>query len=84
MMRVGTTVTTVDAAGMRAQNSSLLLNMIWRERQLSRAELARRTELSPSTVSAIVADLERSGLVRSIARRGVPGRPSPHPHWLLR
>ncbi|ABF87082.1 transcriptional regulator, ROK family [Myxococcus xanthus DK 1622] len=65
-MRVGTAVTTVDAAGMRAQNSSLLLNMIWRERQISRAEIARRTELSPSTVSAIVADLERSGLVRSI------------------
>ncbi|WP_164015266.1 ROK family transcriptional regulator [Pyxidicoccus trucidator] len=66
-MRVGTAATTtVDAAGMRAQNSSLLLNMIWRERQISRAEIARRTELSPSTVSAIVADLEHSGLVRSI------------------
>jgi predicted NBD/HSP70 family sugar kinase len=57
---------TVDAAGMRAQNSILLLNMIWRERQISRAELARQTELSPSTVSAIVADLEEVGLVRSI------------------
>jgi predicted NBD/HSP70 family sugar kinase len=57
---------TVDAAGMRAQNSGLLLNMIWKERQISRAEIARRTELSPSTVSAIVADLEHSGLVRSI------------------
>ncbi|MCE9673872.1 ROK family transcriptional regulator [Myxococcus stipitatus] len=65
-MKVGTAALTVDAAGMRAQNSSLLLNMIWRERQISRAEIARRTELSPSTVSAIVADLEHSGLVRSI------------------
>jgi predicted NBD/HSP70 family sugar kinase len=57
---------TVDAAGMRARNSALLLNLIWRERQVSRADLARRTGLSPSTVSAIVGDLERSGLVRSI------------------
>ncbi|MBN8232576.1 ROK family transcriptional regulator [Corallococcus macrosporus] len=65
-MKAGTAVLTVDAAGMRAQNSGLLLNMIWRERQISRAEIARRTELSPSTVSAIVADLEQAGLVRSI------------------
>src|SRR5213080_494589 len=56
---------TVDAQGMRARNSALLLNLIWKERQVSRAELARRTGLSPSTVSAIVGDLERSGLVQS-------------------
>jgi predicted NBD/HSP70 family sugar kinase len=56
---------TVDAQGMRARNSALLLNLIWRERQVSRADLARRTGLSPSTVSAIVGDLERSGLVQS-------------------
>lgn len=56
---------TVDAQGMRARNSVLLLNLIWRERQVSRADLARRTGLSPSTVSAIVGDLERSGLVQS-------------------
>ncbi len=34
---------TLDAAGMRARNSALLLNLIWRERQVSRADLARRT-----------------------------------------
>src|SRR5262245_40755529 len=56
---------TLDAQGMRARNSALLLNLTWRERQVSRAELARRTGLSPSTVSAIVGDLERSGLVQS-------------------
>jgi len=60
-----TSQSTVDAAGMRARNSGLLLNLIWRERQISRADLARRTGLSPSTVSAIVGDLERFGLVRS-------------------
>jgi predicted NBD/HSP70 family sugar kinase len=55
---------TVDAAGMRAQNSSLLLKVIWRERHISRADIARTTGLSPSTVSAIVAGLQQAGLVR--------------------
>jgi predicted NBD/HSP70 family sugar kinase len=55
---------TVDAAGMRAQNSSLLLKVIWRERHISRADIARVTGLSPSTVSAIVASLQSAGLVR--------------------
>jgi predicted NBD/HSP70 family sugar kinase len=55
---------TVDAAGMRAQNSSLLLKVIWRERHISRADIARVTGLSPSTVSAIVASLQQAGLVR--------------------
>src|SRR5262249_9478698 len=57
---------TADAAGMRTQNSTLLLNLIWRERQISRADIARKTGLSPSTVGAIVGDLERTGLVREI------------------
>ncbi|HUQ02942.1 MAG TPA: ROK family transcriptional regulator [Kofleriaceae bacterium] len=57
---------TADAAGMRTQNSTLVLRLIWRERQISRADIARHTGLSPSTVSAIVAELERAGLVREI------------------
>ncbi len=57
---------TADAAGMRTQNSTLVLELIWRERQISRADIARQTGLSPSTVSAIVGDLERAGLVREI------------------
>jgi predicted NBD/HSP70 family sugar kinase len=57
---------TADAAGMRTQNSALLLKLIWRERQISRADIARQTGLSPSTVSAIVGELERAGLVREI------------------
>jgi predicted NBD/HSP70 family sugar kinase len=63
---VAPTLPTADAAGMRTQNATLLLQLIWRERQLSRADLARSTGLSPSTVSAIVADLEHAGLVREI------------------
>jgi predicted NBD/HSP70 family sugar kinase len=61
-----TQLPTADAAGMRTQNSTLLMQLIWRERQISRADIARRTGLSPSTVSAIVGELEREGLVRDI------------------
>lgn len=40
-----------------------LLRLIWEERTISRAELARRTELSRSTVSELVASLLETGLV---------------------
>lgn len=49
---------------MRAQHSRLILNLLWTEREISRADLSRRTGLSRSTVSAIVHDLLRTGLVR--------------------
>ena len=49
---------------MRAHNSTLLLNLIWRQQVISRADLARRTGLSRSTVSAIVGDLLATRLVR--------------------
>ena len=61
-----TLLPTADAAGMRTQNSTLVLRLLWRERQISRADIARVTGLSPSTVSAIVAELEEAGLVREI------------------
>jgi predicted NBD/HSP70 family sugar kinase len=64
MMNTSAVHATVDAAGMRAQNSSLLLKVIWRERHISRADIARVTGLSPSTVSAIVSGLQQAGLVR--------------------
>lgn len=57
---------TADAAGMRTQNATLVLGLIWRERHVSRAEIARQSGLSPSTVGAIVAELDRAGLVREI------------------
>ena len=40
--------------------------MIWRERRISRAEIARRTGLSRSTVSSIVSDLLRTSLVAEV------------------
>jgi glucokinase-like ROK family protein len=66
MIHAASPLLTADAAGMRTQNSMLLLQLIWRERQISRADIARQTGLSPSTVSAIVGELERAGLVREI------------------
>ncbi len=40
-----------------------LLRLIWNEREISRAEIARRAHLSRSTVSEIVATLLKTGLV---------------------
>lgn len=54
----------LGASAMRAQHSRLILNLLWNEREISRADLARRTGLSRSTISAIVADLLRTGLVK--------------------
>ena len=59
----------LDAATMRAQHRRLLLNLLWNEREASRADLARRSGLSRSTVSAIVGDLLETGVVRE-ARTG--------------
>jgi len=60
----------LGASAIRAQHRRLLLNLLWEEREISRAELARRTGLSRSTVSAIVGDLLSTGLVEE-ARAGV-------------
>ena len=43
--------------------SDSVLRLIWREQEISRAEIARRTGLARSTVSELVADLVQSGLV---------------------
>ncbi len=54
---------TLDSAHMRVLNSSILLKMIWRDREISRADISQRTGMSRSTVSTIVADLIKRGLV---------------------
>ena len=48
------TVTPDSTAAVRARNTSLLLDLVWSSGELSRAELARRSGLARSTVSAIV------------------------------
>lgn len=60
----------LGASAIRAQHSRLLLNLLWCERSISRADLSRRTGLSRSTVSAIISDLLETGLVRE-ARAGL-------------
>ncbi len=42
------------------------LRLIWTEERISRAEIARRAELSRSTVSVVVSDLLASGLVAEL------------------
>lgn len=59
------TVAKVDIVGMRAMNARILLRRIWDQPGISRADLARATGLSASTVSSIVADLAGRGLVTS-------------------
>jgi len=54
----------LGASAVRAQHSRLLLNLLWTERKISRADLSRRTGLSRSTISAIVSDLLGTGLVK--------------------
>jgi len=60
----------LGAAAMRAQHSRLLLNLLWTEREISRADLSRRTTLSRSTVSALVNDLIETGMIKE-SRTGV-------------
>ncbi|MFT6399704.1 MAG: putative NBD/HSP70 family sugar kinase [Bradymonadia bacterium] len=67
---------TVDVVGMRVRNARILLRLIWQQPEISRADLARLTGLSASTVSAIVGDLVKRGIVR-LVRPGASsgGRP---------
>jgi len=59
---------------MRSMNEQLLLDHIRRAGRVSRADLARISSLSKPTVSGVLADLERAGLVRvSGTRTGLPG-----------
>ncbi len=55
----------VEAPVPRA-NLSEALQLIWREQSLSRAEIARRKELSRSTASQIVDELLDLGLVKEV------------------
>lgn len=54
---------TADLSLMRELNRALVLQLIRRERRISRAEIAKRSSLSRSTVSSIIADLINEGLV---------------------
>lgn len=61
---------------VRAANSATVLRVLRRHRQLSRAELARRTSLSEASVSRIIAELMGQGLVVDLGSGpGTGGRP---------
>ena len=66
---------------LRERNRAQVIDMLRRERTASRADIARMTGLSRTTVSSLVAELERSGMVTEAepgataesAGRGRPG-----------
>lgn len=58
-----------QAAGSRARGpslSNLMLKLIWRRKEISRADIARVMVLSRSTVSRIVSDLQSTDLVADV------------------
>lgn len=61
-----TTMTSSPSEARGRPLSETVLQLIWLQRQLSRAEIARRTGLSRSTVSDIVSDLLLTGLVAEV------------------
>jgi predicted NBD/HSP70 family sugar kinase len=62
----------------RGRNRSLVLQMLFRSGELSRADLARATRLTRVTISDLVADLIEAGLVIELGQRDEarPGKPA--------
>jgi DNA-binding MarR family transcriptional regulator len=59
----GAAMKTADPELMRAINRFLVMDAIRRSGSISRVEISERTELSPTTVSAITAALLEDGLI---------------------
>ena len=57
---------TFSSAEVRSHNASLIVQLLWREKSISRAEISRRTGLSRSTVSAICEELAERELTRDL------------------
>jgi predicted NBD/HSP70 family sugar kinase len=57
---------TADLALMRELNERIVLNLVRQAGPISRAELARRSNLSRSTISSIIAPLLESNIVREV------------------
>ncbi|MBS4200830.1 ROK family transcriptional regulator [Bacillus sp. FJAT-49732] len=55
---------------LREINKSLLLNLIYLHAPISRVELARRTKLSPTTVSVLVEEIIKEGLIHETGTTG--------------
>ena len=66
-----------NQSGLRAHNERAVLTLIRRHGELAKADIARRTGLSPQTASVIMRVLESEELVlREKPRRGRVGQPS--------
>lgn len=66
-----------NQAGMRALNERLVLSLVRLHGSLPKSDIARLTQLSAQTVSVIMRDLERVGLLlREDPIRGRVGQPS--------
>ncbi|MBO0905171.1 ROK family transcriptional regulator [Jiella sonneratiae] len=66
-----------NQSGLRAHNKRAVLSLIRRNGRLAKAEIARRTGLSPQTASVIMRALEAEELVvRDQPQRGRVGQPS--------
>ncbi|MCB1497228.1 MAG: ROK family transcriptional regulator [Bauldia sp.] len=66
-----------NQTGVRLYNERLVLSLIRKHGSLPKAEIARQTGLSPQTITVIMRQLERDGLVvKRDRRRGKVGQPS--------
>jgi len=63
--------------GVRAYNERLVLALVRRHGAMARADIARKTGLSAQTISVIIRELEKDGLITQGERvRGRVGQPS--------
>jgi predicted NBD/HSP70 family sugar kinase/biotin operon repressor len=66
-----------NQSGMRAFNERLVLTLVYRNHGLAQRDIARATGLSAQTISVIIRQLERDGLlVKGEPVRGRVGQPS--------
>ena len=56
----------IDEGGLLRPSTAMLLGLVWRERRISRADLARRAEVARSTVTRTVNALLPTGLLREV------------------
>jgi predicted NBD/HSP70 family sugar kinase len=66
--RMETAPLTADLSLMRELNQALILNLVRQEGQISRAEIAKRTNLSRSTVSNIINELIEADRIHEIQK----------------
>ncbi len=66
-----------NQSGVRLYNERLVLSLIRRHGSVPKAEIARQTGLSAQTITVIMRQLEKDGLVlKQVAQRGKIGQPS--------